>query len=818
MHLLPANCLLGRLLGKSDRTFLYLYHVDGTPREARTLLATDYKTKIISCVPLIKNASVGFESTSITVNSYVADNRDAAPTQVKLWLEMVAKHSLDGLLRYINGEDQQFNSTAVAEAMNIIIAKAVADPADPQFAQNTFQGKNNRFYFRPGWDELSNSAGIIATRGYYSSVRPAIGAVLLNVNLVYGAYHRPVSLEQYITWARGSREPEAGILKNVEEHLAGLRVWVDFERANRGDNDQGIDDAARRTKTLRELGRISKQQLMTINTNEQTTVWDHLSKKYGGSEGAPKPDDAKFYTGNVGESVKRNNGANSRYYLARQLKVLADQPYRGTLGPEMTQKMIELARKKPDKVQNAIMGEGLESLKIAGGFKSPISKKLDITVNPLMVTLDAHKLPTPEVKYGSTGGLNTTRGFFDVSDHHSVKFSSTSKDFSDAASATIQFFRPRPNAGQSQDLSLTCVDNFLASSAASAVQTLTLFHKDPTLKCITIDDDDFKEDALKILLSNPGNVEGKTRRPDLVAFLSNQDDETSRKRYSTFKIVVDQLLGMKSICLNEQKVQAQVFEGRDKDYFFSLSMKLNLRCGNDNHRLVTPLLAPAYSKPCDTLILGADVTHPSGSDIHGTPSIAALVGSVGKFFARFSGSMRLNPSRQEIIDRMQSMAEERIEEWYMRNESRMPARILFYRNGVDEAQFSQVLKAEVKAIRDAHHAVRAKKKSSALKARITAIIVTKRHQTRLFPTTATGTTKNSNCRVGTLVDSGIASPYIMDFFLLSHNVLAGTGRPAHYYVLLNEMILSTTELQKTTFELCFTYGRSTTSVSYAPPA
>jgi eukaryotic translation initiation factor 2C len=167
---------------------------------------------------------------------------------------------------------------------------------------------------------------------------------------------------------------------------------------------------------------------------------------------------------------------------------------------------------------------------------------------------------------------------------------------------------------------------------------------------------------------------------------------------------------------------------------------------------------------------------------------------------------------------MQSMAEERIEEWYMRNESRMPARILFYRNGVDEAQFSQVLKEEVEAVRAAHNAVRAKKKIWAPKVKITAIVVTKRHHTRFFPTTAEGTTKNGNCKVGTLVDSGITSPYIMDFFLLSHNVLAGTGRPAHYYVLLNEMILSTTELQKTTFELCFTYGRSTTSVSYAPPA
>jgi eukaryotic translation initiation factor 2C len=235
--------------------------------------------------------------------------------------------------------------------------------------------------------------------------------------------------------------------------------------------------------------------------------------------------------------------------------------------------------------------------------------------------------------------------------------------------------------------------------------------------------------------------------------------------------------------------------------------------------LVESLLQSGTNRTqCDTLILGADITHPSGSDSHGTPSIAALVGSVDGNFSKLSGSMRLNPGRQEIIDRMQSMAEERIEKWYRLNENRMPARTLFYRDGVGEAQFSQVLAKEVEAIRKAHKAVAAKIKGMPPKVKITAIVLTKRHHTRFFPTEPKYTTNTGNCKVGTLVDAGITSPYICDFFLLSHNVLAGTGRPAHYYVLLNEMLLNITKLQKTTFELCFTYGRSRTSVSYVPPA
>lgn len=802
---------------------LDMLEMDASLYSHRTELATDYKTKIISCVPLFGrgNAPLGAKNPSITLNSYTAGNRTAAPTQVTLHLTLAAKHSLDGLLKYVSGKDVKFQESGVVEAMNIIIAKAVADPADPKLTQDTFQGNNNRFYFRPGWEELSDpqvpsiaSAGIIATRGYYASVRPAMGGVLLNVNLVCGAFHRPWTLAQYMQAA-----PSAASSGDIQKHLAGLRVWVDFERASRNKNDKQIDDTVRRTKTLRELGNFPKRQLMRDNNGYWTTVWDHLRAKYRGKPGEPQLADEYDYTGNVGESKGRNDGANTKYYLARQLKVLADQPYRGTMDPGMTEKMIKFAQKKPSEVRNAIMGEGIASLKIAGHFSSPMLKKLGITINPQMALINAHKLPTPKIKFRGAEELETTPGFFNVADPASVKFGSSAYGFNapKQMSATVQFFRLRPKDGHPKASSEQCIDSFMASSASTVIQKLKLLTVDRNLKCIDIDEDGFHEQtltSLEKLLANPCNDKDKNkhRRPDLAVLLFTRDDPANRLKYSLFKIVTDQLLGMKSICLKEGNVEKQ-------KYFFNLSMKLNLRCGNYNHHLVKPLLVPSMMpNQCNTLILGADVTHPSGSDSGGTPSIAALVGSVDAHFAKFSGSMRLNKGGQEIIECMQAMAEERIEEWYRLNENRMPARILFYRDGVDEGQFDKVRKQEVKAIKDAHKAVAARYKlhKTIPEVKLTVVVVTKRHNTRFFPKSAGS--KTGNCQVGTLVDSGITSPYILDFFLLSHNVLVGTGRPAHYYVLENGMDLTVTNLQKTTFELCFTYGRSTTSVSYVPPA
>ncbi|KAF2740263.1 hypothetical protein EJ04DRAFT_508252 [Polyplosphaeria fusca] len=58
----------------------------------------------------------------------------------------------------------------------------------------------------------------------------------------------------------------------------------------------------------------------------------------------------------------------------------------------------------------------------------------------------------------------------------------------------------------------------------------------------------------------------------------------------------------------------------------------------------------------------------------------------------------------------------------------------------------------------------------------------------------------------------------MYYFLQSHNGIKGTARPANYFVLKNEIGLSSLELQLLTHNLCYTYVRATLGVSYASPA
>ena len=81
-------------------------------------------------------------------------------------------------------------------------------------------------------------------------------------------------------------------------------------------------------------------------------------------------------------------------------------------------------------------------------------------------------------------------------------------------------------------------------------------------------------------------------------------------------------------------------------------------------------------------------------------------------------------------------------------------------------------------------------------------------------------------RTSRVVDTGVTEVHNWDFFLQSHHALVGTARPAHYFVLLNEIFTTnfvgrgvriSDYLQKLTYEMCYLFGRSTGPVSIPPP-
>jgi eukaryotic translation initiation factor 2C len=259
-----------------------------------------------------------------------------------------------------------------------------------------------------------------------------------------------------------------------------------------------------------------------------------------------------------------------------------------------------------------------------------------------------------------------------------------------------------------------------------------------------------------------------------------------RETYAQIKTLADTRYGIHTVCVVADKIakgQAQ--------YMANVALKVNLKMGGANQTLAPASLG--IIRDGKTMVVGIDVTHPSPGSAAGAPSIAGVVASTDIAYAQWPASLRIQKGRKEMVTDLTDMFVERLRLWQKRNNS-LPTRILVYRDGVSEGQFSIVLRDELPLIRKACNTVYPPKVS---KPKLAIVIVGKRHHTRFYPVAdedhdgRTGNPKN-----GTVVDRGVTLERGWDMFLQAHTGLQGTTRPAHYVVLLDEIGLGADGLEQ----------------------
>lgn len=178
--------------------------------------------------------------------------------------------------------------------------------------------------------------------------------------------------------------------------------------------------------------------------------------------------------------------------------------------------------------------------------------------------------------------------------------------------------------------------------------------------------------------------------------------------------------------------------------------------------------------------------------------------------------MRVQKGRVEMVQELEEMIMERLRLWSKRNQNRLPNKVIVYRDGVSEGQYRLVLENELPAFEGAFNKLYGAK---AKHPKISIIIVGKRHHTRFYPTRLEDTDgRTGNPMPGTVVDRGVTGEKLFDFFLLAHQGLQGTSKPAHYVVIKDDIKLGADQLQNLTHSLCYTFARATRAVSICPPA
>lgn len=320
------------------------------------------------------------------------------------------------------------------------------------------------------------------------------------------------------------------------------------------------------------------------------------------------------------------------------------------------------------------------------------------------------------------------------------------------------------------------------------------------------------------LLNNVKLLESKLNKIHRAAFNNLQllicIMERKHKGYADLKRIAETSIGVVSQCClytNLGKLSSQ--------FLANLALKINAKVGGCTVALYNSLPSQIprlfrYDEP--VMFMGADVTHPHPLDDF-SPSVAAVVGSVNWPAAnKYVSRMRSQTHRQEIIQDLSAMVGEILRDFYDEL-SKLPQRIIFFRDGVSETQFYKVLQEELQAIRMACSRFPGYKPS------ITFAVVQKRHHTRLFPDGSDPSSIQTqfyedNVPPGTVVDTVITHPTEFDFYLCSHWGVKGTSRPIHYHVLWDESQFTSDELQKLVYNLCYTFVRCTKPISMVPPA
>lgn len=312
-----------------------------------------------------------------------------------------------------------------------------------------------------------------------------------------------------------------------------------------------------------------------------------------------------------------------------------------------------------------------------------------------------------------------------------------------------------------------------------------------------------------------------SKKPQFVLVILPYNDAPIYRRIKT---AADTKAGIHTVCVVGAKFAKTQ---RQEQYFANVALKFNLKAGGIN-QTIDPLKLGIISEG-QTMVVGIDVTHPQPGSKDRAPSVAGIVASVDRFLGQWPADLRIQESRKEMVTDLKDMMKSRLTLWQKRNSGNLPENIIVYRDGVSEGQYQILLDQELPLLRQACHDVYPPAATKRNIPAISIIVVGKRHHTRFFPVKESEADRSANCKNGTVVDRGVTEVRNWDFFLQAHTCLQGTARPAHYYVILDEVFRgkkpknplhqhAADALEDVTHNMCHLFGRATKAVSICPPA
>ncbi|KAH6826003.1 Argonaute family protein [Perilla frutescens var. hirtella] len=717
-----------------------------------------------------------FDSKDFVVELVDNDSQSRRERKFKVSIKFASKPDLHHLQQFIQGRQLDVPQETI-QLFDVVLR---ARPSKSCVVVG-------RSFFSPMLGDIGELGnGLMYWKGFYQSLRPTQMGLSLNIDMSARAFFEPILVLDYVA-KYINRDPTRSLSDQdrikVKRALKGVRVEIQHQ------------GHIRRHK-IGSITSQSTQQLMfpLDDTGNMISVVQYFREKYNIHLRYPSL-----------PAVQAGSDTKPIYLPMELCRIVEGQRYSRKLNERQVSALLKATCQRPEDREKSI-------IKMAGynnyNQDELVNKEFGIQVRPELTSIEARVLPPPTLKYHASGEKSVVApsvGQWNMIDKKMINGGKV--EFW----ACINFSKSNNVGKFCDDLIDMCCSKGMECNRQPLVPIRTP-RQGPIEKALF----DIEADTSAKLAQL--NMTGKQLQL-LIVILPDFSGS-----YGTIKRVCETELGIVSQCCQPKNVARS-----NKQYLENVSLKINAKVGGRNSVLQEALNGRlAYLSDRPTIVFGADVTHPQpGED--SSPSIAAVVASMDwPEVTKYRGLVSAQAHREEIIQDLYSkkedpkrgtvhggMIRELLVSFYKSTKLK-PHRIIFYRDGVSEGQFSQVLLHEMDAIRKACVSI-----EENYLPRVTFIVVQKRHHTRLFAANhrdRNTTDRSGNILPGTVVDTKICHPNEFDFYLCSHAGIQGTSRPTHYHVLHDENNFSADGLQILTNSLCYTYARCTRSVSIVPPA
>ena len=218
----------------------------GEFKELSKHTATDYGKIIVSTVPLNKNAPPGPEGEKLDRVEVTVTYKDAddspEPAEGKGIHKFIVTRSCHikpkDFEDYVAGRNPFYSPEQAIQAMNIILAKF------PSKSISMVPVGRNKFFVLSDDNQLrfDLGSGLIALKGFYTSIRPSVGNVLCNLNVCTTAFYEPIrvsdSCMKFLNMRNppGNRFPQQAV-RTLKSHFRHVRISYDYlkdKKTNKG--------------------------------------------------------------------------------------------------------------------------------------------------------------------------------------------------------------------------------------------------------------------------------------------------------------------------------------------------------------------------------------------------------------------------------------------------------------------------------------------------------------------------------------------------------------------------------------------------------